>query len=158
MLALVFPRGWPCSALLLLATSMFSPSFPWPLLTPAGDAGCLLNERLLEQGIAFESMMLTKYFSATCDPINPFCRTPGHLLATVVSPGISISPERLASMLTSRFGRSPSAYAIEQLGAGSFHFKVSSADIASEIALRGWLSSGCIWIALSLKKDSAQTF
>lgn len=89
------------------------------------------------------------FLSSTCDPINPFCHSPGYLLASVVSPGILISPERLASSLTSRFGGSPSAYAIKQLGAASFEFKVASADIASEITLRGRVSSGCIQIALS---------
>lgn len=102
--------------------------------------------------------MLAKYFSATCDPINPSRHTLAYLLATMVSPGILISPERLATLLASRFSGLPSAYAIKQLGAVNFEFKVASSALASKIVLRGWLRSGCILISLSLKLRSVEAF
>lgn len=137
---------------------MFAPNIPWSLLPLEDGTAALLNKKPSVQGNAFESSMLAKYFAATCDPINPNCHTPAYLLASVVSSSILISPERLTTILTSRFEGSPSAYEIKQIGAGSFEFKVASTHVASEIALRGWVRSGCILIALGLKKLSAEAF
>lgn len=117
-----------------------------------------LQKKPTFRGISFESMMLTKYHTATCDPINPFERHPAYLVATVISPGVFISLERLASLLTSWFGGSPSGFAIRKLDVGSFELRVASAEVASEIALRGWITLGCIRILLRLKLNDGNAF
>lgn len=113
-----------------------------------------LRGRLPAQGCAFESLMLANYFSATCDPINPQKHTPTLLVAKMLSSGITISPERLAFLLSSRFGGLPMAYRVQQTSEGIFEFKVASVGIAVEIALRGRLQSGCILLSLSLKQHN----
>lgn len=112
-------------------------------------------ERPTVQGAAFESLMLTKYFSSACNLINQVCHTPAYILASVVFPGILISPERLASILSSRFGGPSVAFKTKELRAGVFEFRVASSDIASDIALRGWVRSGCILISLKLKRGGS---